>query len=157
MVTLKFPEIRGKNLKNLPFSIPNDLRSRLNILILPSRKSSKLSLTRWLSFTETLKADLSFLEYYQIRIFNKNLKVFRRYIDRNIRKSIYNKSNLERIIHYYQNTTFLQEHLELKDSRSIYIFLVNNKGEILWRAEGPYNLEKAQLLKQKIIEHMSKF
>jgi hypothetical protein len=156
MVYAKFPEISGKSLNKLPITLPNDFKRKLNILILPCSKVNKLILERWASFMDTLISDISFLDYYQINIFNKKLKVLRRYIEARARRNILNR-NLEKVIHIYQELTVLKKILDLKDHKSIYIFLINNKGDILWRTEGRYDLEKAQLLKQKIIEHMSEF
>lgn len=153
MVFVKFPEIRGMALNNLPFTIPNDLRSKLNILILPCGKANRLNLERWISFMETLISDINFLDYYQINIYNKGLRVLRRYMSRRARRSILNR-NIDRIINFYHDLNILKNSLNLEAYKNVYIFLINQEGDILWRTEGIYDLDKAQLLKQKIIEYM---
>jgi len=153
VVFVKFPEIRGMALNNIPFTIPNDLRSKLNILILPCEKSNKLNLERWISFMKTLISDIHFLDYYQINIYNKRLKVLRRYMSRRARRSILNR-NIDKIINFYYDLNIFKNSLNLESYKNVYIFLINQEGDILWRTEGIYDLDKAQLLKQKIIEHM---
>lgn len=151
---MKFPEIRGTCLNKIPFTFPNDLKGKLNILILPFRKTSKLLLERWLSFIEILISDISFLDYYQIRVFNRSLRIIRRYLDERVRRNTLEK-DFSRIIHFYQESHLLTNILNLKDPNSIYIFLLDQNGKILWKTEGKYDLDKAQLLKQKIIENMN--
>jgi hypothetical protein len=48
---------------------------------------------------------------------------------------------------YYLDKQAFRKALDMPDEERIYVLLVNRKGEVLWRVEGPFNEEKGRDLK----------
>ena len=67
-------------------------------------------------------------------------------IDGGMRAGIPNKEVRERTITIYINKSKFKKTLEIPNEQTIYIFLVNQKGEIFWRESGVYDDSKAEEL-----------
>ncbi len=55
------------------------------------------------------------------------------------------------IITLYLEKQAFRQALNIPDEERIYVLLVNRKGEVLWRTEGPFEEEKGQDL-QRMLE-----
>ncbi|MBD3193646.1 MAG: hypothetical protein GF317_01220 [Candidatus Lokiarchaeota archaeon] len=151
---MKFPRLKSKDLKNIPFSIPNNFSKNLNIIIIPFKKSILSNLTSWRSFLRTLSTELSFIALYEFPIYSNASKIKETIIKGKFKQNEYQKSELDNIIPFYVNKRRFKNNLAILDEKEVHIFLLNREGEILWRSYGKYNLDKAQDLKRKIIENI---
>ena len=67
-------------------------------------------------------------------------------IDGGMRAGIPSKEVRERTITTYINKSKFKKALEIPNEQTIYLFLVNKKGEILWHQSGVYDDSKAEEL-----------
>jgi hypothetical protein len=67
-------------------------------------------------------------------------------IDGGMRAGIPNTQVRERTITVYTDKSKFKKALEIPNEKTIYLFLVNKKGEILWRESGVYDDSKAEEL-----------
>ena len=75
-------------------------------------------------------------------------------IDGGMRAGIPDRSVRERTITLYTNKPLFEELLNINSEDTIYLFLIRRNGEILWRSEGEYDIQKGEEL-LKIIEKIN--
>jgi hypothetical protein len=67
-----------------------------------------------------------------------------------MRMGIPNKKAREVTITLYLDKQAFRKALDMPDEERIYVLLVNRKGEVLWRIEGPFKEEKGRDLKHAL-------
>jgi len=143
---MKFPEINGRNLEFIKYSIPSDLKGEINLLIIPFQRWHQTLVDQWASFLNIIESKNPDFRYYELPTLTTLYKAMRFMIDGGMRAGISDKSVRARTITLYLNKTQFKKLLNIRSEETIYLFLVRRSGEILWRTEGPYDKIKAEQL-----------
>jgi hypothetical protein len=149
---MKFPEVKGRNLENIEFTIPADLKGNYNLLIIPFQQWHQSLVDQWIPFLESIKKDLSGFYYYEIPTLNESYKTFRFVIDGGMRAGIPDKAVRERTITLYINKTKFKSLLNISSEETIFLYLTDKKGTILWNSEGEFTGIKGENLKIRLNE-----
>jgi hypothetical protein len=143
-----FPEITGSNLENRSFIIPFDLEKELNLVIIAFIRNQQYTINQWVPFLKELQKKYSNIEFYELPVLAQRNRAIRFWIDGGMRAGIPDKRTRERTITIYTNKEKLKELLSIKTENTIYLFLINKKGEIKWQEEGQVNSEKVHDLEK---------
>ncbi|TFG00318.1 MAG: hypothetical protein EU542_08190 [Promethearchaeota archaeon] len=141
-----FPEVEGKNLESKSYKLPHDLEGELNILLIPFQRWHQNLVDSWGPYLEDIINRFTGVKFYEIPSLSSGYKMMSFVIDGGMRAGIPSKKVRERTITIYINKSRFKKALEIPNEQTIYIFLVNKKGEILWRESGVYNDAKAEEL-----------
>jgi hypothetical protein len=148
-----FPEVSGQNLEFEDFELPYSLKGELNLVIIPFRRWHQDLVDEWSSYLNTLEKKYPKFRYYEVPTLSNGYKIMRFMIDGGMRAGIPNKGVRERTITIYINKSRFKKELNINSEDTIYLFLINKKGEIIWRSEGAFDQIKAQILKDLLANY----
>jgi hypothetical protein len=141
-----FPEVEGKNLESKSYKIPSDLEGDLNIILVPFQRWHQSLVDSWGPYLEDLTKIFPKLKYYEVPSLSSGYKIMSFMIDGGMRAGIPSKEVRERTITLYIKKSKFKKALQIPNEQTIYLFLINKTGEILWRDNGVYTDSKAELL-----------
>jgi len=139
-----FPEVEGKNLESKSYKLPYDLEGELNVLLVPFQRWHQNLVDSWGPYLEKITQRFAGVKFYEVPSLNSAYKMMSFVIDGGMRAGIPSKEVRERTITTYINKSKFKKALEIPNEQTIYLFLVNKKGEILWRQSGVYDDSKAE-------------
>jgi hypothetical protein len=145
-----FPLVRGENLEGRAFTLPKDLEGVYNLLFIAFQREQQIDIDSWLPFAKQQVKEYPSLAYYELPTIYRGNPLFRWGLNTGMRIGIPDKKAREVTITLYLDKKAFRNALDIPDEERIYVLLVNNKGEVLWRIEGPFNEEKGRDLKQAI-------
>jgi len=143
---MQFPEVEGKNLESKSYKLPHDLEGELNVLLVPFQRWHQNLVDSWGPYLEELIIRFPKVKFYELPSLSSAYKMVSFVIDGGMRAGIPKREVRERTITIYINKSKFKKALEIPNEQTIYLFLVNEKGEILWRKSGVYDDSKAEEL-----------
>lgn len=152
---MMFPEISGQNLEYENFNLPYALKGELNLVIIPFKRWHQNLVDDWSFHLSALEKRYSNFKYYEVPTLSNGYRVMRFMIDGGMRSGIPNKAVRERTITIYTNKSQFKKELNINSEDTIYLFLVNKTGDIIWKAEGKFNKNKMQILETILATHFN--
>jgi hypothetical protein len=153
VIKMIFPKVTGQNLEFENFTLPYNLEGELNLVIIPFRRWHQNLVDEWSFYLNTLEKKYSYFRYYEVPTMNRGFKVMRFMIDGGMRSGIPDKAIRERTITIYTNKTLFKKKLKIHSEDTIYLYLMDKKGKILWQVEGKFDNNKLQTLEKFLFEH----
>ncbi len=150
IMTKKFPEVCGNNLNGRKYQIPTDLEGELNILLVPFQQWQQGLVNSWVPFLEDLMRKNPQFDYYELPTIRKMNFFFRRMIDGGMRGGIPSKDTRGRTITLYIDKAPFKEALDIPTEDTLYLYLVDREGTIMWTETGELTDEKATSLEDAI-------
>ena len=145
-----FPFVRGENLEGRAFTLPADLKGAYNLLFIAFQRDQQIDINSWLPFAKQLVKEYPALAYYELPTIYYGHPLFRWWLNTGMRMGIPDKKAREVTITLYLDKQAFRKALDMPDEERIYVLLVNRKGEVLWRVEGPFHEERERDLKHAI-------
>ena len=146
----QFPTLKGKNLEFKEYTIPYELEGELNIVIIPFQRWHQSLVDDWAQNLMILRIKYPKMKFYEIPSLSIGYKMMSFMIDGGMRAGIPSREVRERTITVYLNKSKFKEDLQIPNENTIYIFLLNKNGEILWRSKGDFNQEKGHQLEDEL-------
>ncbi len=144
---MAFPCVRGENLEGRTFTLPTDLEGTYNLLFIAFQREQQFDINTWLPFAKQLVQEYPVLAYYELPTIYRGHPLFRWWVNSGMRMGIPDKKAREVTITLYLNKRAFRKALDMPDEERIYVLLVDRKGEVLWRVDGPFNEDKGRDLK----------
>ncbi len=145
-----FPLVRSENLEGRMFTLPADLEGVYNVLFIAFKREQQIDIDSWLPFVKQQVKEYPTLAYYELPTIYRGNPLFRWGLNAGMRMGIPDKKAREVTITLYLDKKAFRKALDIPDEEHIYVLLVNRKGEVLWRVEGPFSEEKGKNLKHAI-------
>jgi hypothetical protein len=145
-----FPFVRGENLEGRAFTLPADLNGAYNLLFIAFQRDQQIDINSWLPFAKQLVKEYPALAYYELPTIYCGHPLFRWWLNTGMRMGIPDKKAREVTITLYLDKQAFRKALDMPDEERIYVLLVNRKGEVLWRVEGPFHEERERDLKHAL-------
>ena len=145
-----FPLTQGENLEGRIFTLPADLKGAYNLLFIAFQRDQQIDINSWLPFAKQLVKEYPALAYYELPTIYRGHPLFRWWLNTGMRMGIPDKKAREVTITLYLDKQAFRKALDMPDEERIYVLLVNRKGEVLWRVEGPFHEERERDLKHAI-------
>jgi len=136
-----FPVVSGYNLNRLEFEFPRDFAGDLNLVIVPFQQKQQLDVNTWIPAAQELERSFGVV-YYELPTIYKLPTLSRTFINEGMRAGIPDQISRERTITLYLDKTTFKDALDISSEETIFIFLVDPAGNILWRNEGRYSENK---------------
>jgi len=143
---MQFPNVSGNDLLRNKVSLPDDLSSRLNILIVAFQQWHQGLVNSWVPFLNQMVEQNPELDYYELPTIRKMNWLSRSIIDNGMRAGIPSHDTRRRTITLYIDKEPFKKELKIPDESDIHLFLVLKDGEILWSESGAISEEKSESL-----------
>ena len=150
---MKFPKVTGKDLNGVRHKIPDKLEGRLNLLVVAFQQWQVRPIETWVPFLQSLVAEHPQIQFYELPTLRKFNALSRWIIDSGMRGGIPDEKMRARTITLYLDKKEFTHALEIPTEDTIYLFLVDCDGNILWKDTGSFSEEK----KKAILNAISAF
>ena len=145
-----FPTISAENLEGRALALPSDLEGEYNVLFIAFQRQQQADIDGWFPLVKQLAKEHPALAYYELPTLPRGNLLFRRWVNSGMRLGIPDKKMRQVTIPLYLNKEAFCEALNIQDEEQIHVLLVNRKGEVLWRAEGPFTEGMGQDLRHAL-------
>lgn len=152
-IIMLFPEVEGQNLEFKKYKLPIDLEGELNIILIPFQRWHQNLIDSWTEYLNNVSVNFLKVKFYEVPSLSKGYKLMRLMIDGGMRAGIPSKDVRQRTITLYIDKSKFKKVLNIPNEDTIYLFLVNKFGEILWRSSGQYSEPKAKELNISLKEY----
>jgi len=136
-----FPTVSGSNLERRRMNLPGDFEGTLNLVILAFWQRHQVLVDTWMPLATDLEQKYPGFAAYELPVIQSRSRLSQRFIDSGMRAGISDKRVRERTITLYLDKPPFLESLDIGDDGTIYAMLVDQTGEVFWRAAG--SLEEA--------------
>ena len=150
IMTKKFPEVTGDNLNGESIRIPSQLKGEVNVLLVPFQMWQQGLVDSWVPFLVSLMEKNPNFDFYELPTIRKMNFFIRRVIDGGMRGGIPSRDTRGRTITLYIDKKPLKDALEIPTEDTLYLYLVDKEGTILWEESGELSDEKATSLEEAL-------
>ena len=147
---LNFPNVSGSNLERHRLSLPMDFEGNLNIVIVAFRREQTTLIESWARSLEEIEKKNSSVRFYELPVLSRAYSPLRWWIDGGMRAGIIDKETRQRTITLYTTKSAFKNQLSIPNEETIYIFLINKAGKILWQTKESFTEEKIKELQLAI-------
>ena len=145
-----FPVVKGENLLRHKVTLPADFEGERNVVLIAFQRWQQQLVDTWLPLLEQLEREDDRFCYYELPTIQRLNFVARTFINEGMRAGIPDPATRARTITLYLDKTALRRALDLAHEDDIYVLLVDDQGQVLWRTEGAFAPEKAESLRQAL-------
>jgi hypothetical protein len=147
----RFPTLTASNLEKRVFNLPADFEGENNLLLVAFEREQQKDVDTWLHQMkrfETVNSGTGRpkFQYYELPTIERPIALTRWFIDSGMRHGIPDRKARERTITLYLDKKPFCEALLITDQKTIYEFLVNRHGDVLWSSQGVFDETKAASL-----------
>ncbi|MFX0077704.1 MAG: hypothetical protein ACFE8O_00540 [Candidatus Hermodarchaeota archaeon] len=149
---MKFPNVSGKDLNGVKYNIPDKLEGKLNFLIIAFQRWQVRPIETWVPFLQTLEIEHPQIQFYELPTLRRFNILSQWIIDSGMRDGIRDKEMRARTITLYIDKSEFTKALDIPTEDTIYLFLVDCDGNILWRDTGEFSEQKEKAVLNAITE-----
>ena len=143
---MQFPSVKGKNLDRETQTFPADFEANLNLVFVAFQQWQQASINTWLPFSASLEQERDDFMYYEFPTIQAMNPIFRTFINEGMRAGIPDPKSRQRTVTLYLDKEEFRASLDMGDEEQIFILLVRQGGEVLWRTRAEFSEEKASSL-----------
>ena len=147
---IHFPTVSGHNLERQEFEFPRDFEAELNLVIVPFKQYQQNSVNTWIPTAQEIEANSPNFIYYELPTIYEMPVLSRTFINEGMRAGIPDQTARMRTVTLYLNKEQFKSALGITSEDTIYLFIINQDGDILWQTEGEFSPEKAAELMEFI-------
>lgn len=148
-----FPAIEGKALNGDKFRVPHSLGKTYNLVLVAFLREQQAGIDTWIPKLEQMEASDPDFTFYEFPVLPEMNAMARWWIYHGMRSGIRSESARARTVTFHLDKDEFRDNLDIETEGAIRIFLVDGKGEILWKASGRWSADKQGGLIRRIAEH----
>jgi hypothetical protein len=146
----RFPQTKGVNLEGDEFELPKDLKGNLKIVVVAFKRQQTEMLESWGLPLDDFVNQNPEVEYYELPVLSAAYSPIRWWIDGGMKAGIVDSKARQRTLTLYTNKQKFKRSLGIPDEETIYVFLLDNEGNVLAQSNGSYAKEKLDQLQAAI-------
>jgi len=150
---LHFPVVHASNLEKQEFTLPADFEGSSNLVLVAFEREQQKNIDTWLHEMKRFEDLYPNFRYYELPTIERPNAFVRWFIDNGMRRGIPDRKARQRTITLYVEKKQFCEALAISNQKQIYAFLVDRKGNVLWRAEGDFDEAKGASLNSALSQH----
>jgi hypothetical protein len=152
---LKFPDVSGSNLLRQKVTLPGDFQGELNLVFIAFQQWHQAWINSWLPCARQLEDSYPGLKYFETPVIHKMSILSKTFINEGMRAGIPNQDSREKTITLYLDKTSFRQSLGIPHEETIWVYLLDCQGNVVWRVDGPFSTEKAESLLTFIHDYFS--
>jgi len=142
----RFPTVSGYNLERKEFEFPRDFDQQLNLVIIPFQRYQQNTVNTWIPYLQEVENTFPGFIYYELPTIYEMPVFSRTMLNEGMRAGIPDQTSRQRTITLYLDKEQFKSSLDIPNEDTIYLYLVDHEGNILWSTTGAYSLAKANSL-----------
>lgn len=140
VVGSRFPEATSKSLAGNLLTLPDCAEGKITLISIAFVRNAQEQIDSWIRpFEREFGRDEHFA-VYELPMISQGWKVLSWMIDSGMRGGIPVEKH-DNVITFYGDYSGYQETLEMEDTQSAYVFLLDRRGVIRWKGQGYATLE----------------
>ena len=143
---MQFPALSVRDLEGVEHVIPHGLTGGPHVIIMAFQQWHQVLVNSWTPHLEEMAAEHPGMEVWEVPSISKGYRLFRSGIDGGMRAGIPDPDVRRHTLTAYTDLGALTRDLGIPSMKTIYVFLVDCQGNILWRAEGEPTQEALETL-----------
>ena len=143
---MRLPKVEGSNLARKKMVFPDDFTGEINLVFIAFQRQHQDLIDEWVPFVEQLGLEFPELHYYEFPTLPRKGFFYRTFLNEGMRAGIPNPVTRARTITLYLDKSAFRKALDIQHERSMWVYLFDKKGEVLWRTEGRFSEDKGQAL-----------
>ena len=135
-------------------TFPDDFTGQVNLVFIPFKRWHQDDVDGWVPFVGIMSQEYPTMRFYEFPTLPDSNLVYRTFINEGMRAGIPNKETRARTITLYLDKAKFRQALDIPNENSMWIYLFDKLGNVLWKIEGKYYQEKGNALQsalQKIL------
>lgn len=141
-----FPTVTGVNLHGDEVTLPGQLVGNPSLVIVAFEREQQDIINPWLPHFDELETELPNFHYYELPVINERTASERMFINNGMRMGIPADAARARTITIYTDRERFIDAAGIPSMDTIYLFVLSQNGEILYRTTGAYDEDKFQAL-----------
>jgi hypothetical protein len=151
---VKLPIVKGRNLKRQKMVFPDDFAGTINLVFIAFLREHQDLIDEWGPFVERLAQENPQFQYYEFPTLPRRGPIYRTFLNEGMRAGIPNEATRARTITLYVDKRAFRKALDIDNEQSMWVYLFDEAGTVLWRSEGRYTEEKREDL-HKVISQIA--
>lgn len=144
---MRLPKVEGSNLARSKMVFPDDFTGETNLVFVAFLRQHQDLVDEWVPFVEQLASEFPTLQYYEFPTLPEKGFLYRTFLNEGMRAGIPDPATRARTVTLYLDKSAFRKALDIQHERSMWVYLFDKSGEVLWRAEGRYGQDKGQELR----------
>ncbi|MCU0493498.1 MAG: hypothetical protein MUD01_18075 [Chloroflexaceae bacterium] len=138
-ITTTFPRLEARNLEGRNFSLPGDFEGERNLAIVAFKQWHQRLVDSWVPHLKGLQAQHADLRVYELPTIAWPYLFMRWVIDGGMTAGIPDKAVREVTLTVYTDLNNVTRPLNITNTDTIHLFLVDKTGRITWRGQGGFD------------------
>ena len=145
---IQFPKVTGKNLLGDEVSFPDAFKGTgRSLAIIAFEQNQQPLVDTWLPQLEILEKEDDEFVFFELPTIKRMNGIMRWVIYRGMRSGIKDERARWRTVTLHIDKAPFRKALEISNEKTIKLFLVDEKGAVLWQSEGEFSSVKLESLK----------
>jgi hypothetical protein len=146
----RFPKVEARDLEGRRYVLPDDLPEGRRLVIVPFQQWQQVLVEGWKLAVEDLQSANDDLTVWEIPSLSRGYAPFRGYIDGGMRAGIPDPFVRQHTLTSYADLGALTEALGIQTRRTVYVYLLDAAGRIVWRESGEADAAKTGSLAEAL-------
>lgn len=147
---MRLPRVEGSNLARKRMIFPDDFVGEVNLVFIAFLRQHQDLIDEWVPFVEQLAQEFPGLQYYEFPTLPRKGFFYRTFLNEGMRAGIPDPATRARTITLYLDKAAFRDALDIQHERSMWVYLFDKSGEVLWRAEGRITQEHRETLRSLV-------
>ena len=149
---MQLPTVSGSNLNRQKLVFPKDFSGEVNLVFIAFQQWHQDLINEWVPLAEQLEKTISGFHYYEFPVIYEMGWMGRTFLNEGMRAGIPNPATRGRTITLYLEKTDFREALEIPDESTIWAYLFDQEGRVLWRISGKFSQENGVALETAVTQ-----
>lgn len=147
----QFPEIEAETLSGKKIVLPEATKGKYTFIAIAFKRQTQNEVDSWLEPFIKEFGDKESVTFYEIPMISKSWKLISGWIDAGMRSGIPEFKH-DHVLTYYGPLQKYFDYFEVDDTGSVYVFLLDKNGNIIFNASGPADDDKFKKLSRLVKE-----
>jgi hypothetical protein len=134
----QFPAIQATSLDGAHMNLPANFSGELNLVIISFAREQQQEVDSWIPTARKIESVHSQFRFYELPTMSRENLLYRWWFDEALRSNTTEKDLRSRILTAYVNKHAFKKSLKIENEKRVVAILVDQKGQVYWRADGSY-------------------
>lgn len=147
---MQLPVVNGSNLNRQKLVFPKDFVGDVNLVFIAFQQWHQDLINEWVPLAEQMEKTIPGFHYYEFPVVYQMGWMGRTFLNEGMRAGIPNPATRARTITLYLEKSDFREALEIPDESTIWAYLFDKEGRVLWRISGKFSQESGLALETAV-------